>query len=132
MNGNAAAIPPRIPIGKAGPTATTLGTAAGGSCKGVEDLELLKTIGTGTFARVYLCRHRRNNNSGGYAALKILGKHDVIRLKQVEHVKNERQILSDIKVCLLPILWPKSAQNTTISTSRKKDLRPTWGSNPRP
>ena len=102
MNGNASssvAIPARIPIGgKAGTSSASSGGAL--SCKGVEDLELLKTIGTGTFARVYLCRHRRgnNNNNGAYAALKILGKHDVIRLKQVEHVKNERQILSDIKV----------------------------------
>ena len=45
-------------------------------------------------------RHKRGGGTtnSGYAALKILGKHDVIRLKQVEHVKNERQILSDIKV----------------------------------
>ena len=93
MNGNAPSIPTRISLGKAGPS-----TPASASCKAVEDLELLKTIGTGTFARVYLCRHKRNNNNNGYAALKILGKHDVIRLKQVEHVKNERQILSDIKV----------------------------------
>ena len=100
MNGNASssvAIPARIPIG--GKAGTSSASSGGASCKGVEDLELLKTIGTGTFARVYLCRHRRgNNNNGAYAALKILGKHDVIRLKQVEHVKNERQILSDIKV----------------------------------
>lgn len=95
MNGNAStttAVGGRISLGKAGPATPAA------SCKGVEDLELLKTIGTGTFARVYLCRHKRNNNNNGYAALKILGKHDVIRLKQVEHVKNERQILSDIKV----------------------------------
>jgi protein kinase X len=75
----------------------------------VEDLELLKTIGTGTFARVYLCRNRNrgaNNNAGGYVALKILSKHDVIRLKQVEHVKNERQILSDIAhPFLIELLW---------------------------
>ena len=100
MNGNASssvAIPARIPIGGKASGAASSGGAS--SCKGVEDLELLKTIGTGTFARVYLCRHRRgNNNNAAYAALKILGKHDVIRLKQVEHVKNERQILSDIKV----------------------------------
>ena len=92
MNGSTAS---RVSQGKA----ASSGGATSAACKGVEDLELLKTIGTGTFARVYLCRHKRNNNNGGYAALKILGKHDVIRLKQVEHVKNERQILSDIKVC---------------------------------
>ena len=44
----------------------------------------------GTFARVCLCRER---NSRDYFALKILAIHDVIRLKQVEHVKNEKNIL---------------------------------------
>ena len=54
---------------------------------------------------VYLYRHKRGGGTtnSGYAALKILGKHDVIRLKQVEHVKNERQILSDIKVLTLSL-----------------------------
>ena len=33
----------------------------------LEDLEMVKTIGTGTFARVYLCRHRRTD----YYALKV-------------------------------------------------------------
>ena len=33
----------------------------------IEDLEMVKTIGTGTFARVYLCRHRRTD----YYALKV-------------------------------------------------------------
>ena len=50
----------------------------------------LKNIVAGTFARVCLCRER---NSRDYFALKILAIHDVIRLKQVEHVKNEKNIL---------------------------------------
>ena len=53
----------------------------------------LLTVGifvAGTFARVCLCRER---NSRDYFALKILAIHDVIRLKQVEHVKNEKNIL---------------------------------------
>ena len=44
----------------------------------------------GTFARVCLCRDR---SSREYFALKILAIHDVIRLKQIEHVKNEKSIL---------------------------------------
>ena len=50
MNGSAASS--RVSREKAGSSAG----AASAACKGVEDLELLKTIGTGTFARVYLCR----------------------------------------------------------------------------
>ena len=44
----------------------------------------------GTFARVCLCRHKTSSN---FFALKILSLHDVIRLKQVDHVKNEKNIL---------------------------------------
>ena len=44
----------------------------------------------GTFARVCLCRDRASRE---YFALKILAIHDVIRLKQIEHVKNEKSIL---------------------------------------
>ena len=44
----------------------------------------------GTFARVCLCRHKTTSN---FFALKILSLHDVIRLKQVDHVKNEKNIL---------------------------------------
>jgi len=107
-----------------------------------DDLEVLKTIGTGTFARVCLCRMRnpakllpnrvnKNNNhlhngatataaataataataaptSGNskYFALKILSMHDVIRLKQVEHVKNEKNILTEVShPFLVDLVW---------------------------
>lgn len=59
----------------------------------LDNLELIKTIGTGTFARVSLCRDKTTRD---YYALKILAIHDIIRLKQVEHIKNEKNILQDI------------------------------------
>jgi len=66
-------------------------------------LELIKTVGTGTFARVCLCRHKTSRN---YFALKILSLHDVIKLKQVEHVKNEKNILQDIQhPFLISLSW---------------------------
>ncbi|XP_066959087.1 cAMP-dependent protein kinase catalytic subunit PRKX-like [Macrobrachium rosenbergii] len=46
--------------------------------------------GTGTFGRVCLCRDKVTS---GYLAMKILAIADVIRLKQVEHVKNEKEVL---------------------------------------
>lgn len=49
--------------------------------------------GTGTFGRVCLCRHYETNE---YCAMKILAMSDVIRLKQVEHVKNEKSILKEV------------------------------------
>ena len=56
----------------------------------VDIYRFAKLLFAGTFARVCLCRER---NSRDYFALKILAIHDVIRLKQVEHVKNEKNIL---------------------------------------
>ena len=54
--------------------------------------------GTGTFARVWLCRfanpHPEDRNK--IFALKVLKKVDVIKLKQVEHVRNERDVLAAV------------------------------------
>ncbi|XP_046401711.1 cAMP-dependent protein kinase catalytic subunit 3 [Ischnura elegans] len=59
----------------------------------LDDLEILQTIGTGSFSRVVLCREGR---SGAYGALKVLSVREVVRLKQVEHVKSERDILRQV------------------------------------
>jgi len=63
-----------------------------------EDFELIKTLGTGTFARVWLVRlkNARPEDEDKVFALKILRKVDVIRLKQVEHVRNERNVLAKV------------------------------------
>lgn len=55
---------------------------------------VLLHTGTGTFGRVLLCRDQR---SGEYHALKIMNIREVIRLKQVEHVQNEKNILTKIE-----------------------------------
>jgi len=63
------------------------------------DFELLQTLGTGTFARVWLCRFRETKNSedrNKVFALKVLKKVDVVKLKQVEHVRNERNVLASV------------------------------------
>ncbi|CAO3692078.1 unnamed protein product [Umbelopsis ramanniana] len=57
-------------------------------------VELLDTLGTGTFGRVYLARLK---NSQKYYAMKVLKKQEVVRLKQVEHINSEKQILSYVK-----------------------------------
>lgn len=63
-----------------------------------DDFELVKTLGTGTFARVWLTKLNRKNGDdrNKVFALKILRKVDVIRLKQVEHVRNERNVLAAV------------------------------------
>ena len=63
-----------------------------------DDFDLVKTLGTGTFARVWLVKlaNRRGSDGNKVFALKILRKVDVIRLKQVEHVRNERNVLAAV------------------------------------
>ncbi|CAG8115265.1 unnamed protein product [Penicillium salamii] len=62
----------------------------------VTDFVLIKTLGTGTFARVWLTRLKDQKDKSKVYALKILRKADVIKLKQVEHVRNERKALAAV------------------------------------
>jgi len=64
----------------------------------LDDFELITTLGTGTFARVWLARLKDagDGDKEKVYALKILRKVDVIRLKQVEHVRNERNVLAAV------------------------------------
>ncbi|CAM38092.1 protein kinase A catalytic subunit [Leishmania braziliensis MHOM/BR/75/M2904] len=59
----------------------------------LSDLEMRETVGTGTFGRVRLVRHK---GTGQYAALKILKKQEVLRMKQVDHVMAEASLLQEI------------------------------------
>ncbi|EMC94181.1 hypothetical protein BAUCODRAFT_75293 [Baudoinia panamericana UAMH 10762] len=62
-----------------------------------DDFELVKTLGTGTFARVWLVKFANKKGAeNNVFALKILRKVDVVRLKQVEHVRNERNVLAAV------------------------------------
>eukprot|EP01134_Creolimax_fragrantissima_P006227 CFRG6227T1 len=61
---------------------------------GAEDYTMIKTIGTGTFGRVYLCTNSKQNE---YYAMKICRKVDIVRLKQVEHIRSERAILAFVQ-----------------------------------
>ena len=61
----------------------------------IQDFKLLKTLGTGTFGRVYLCSLPLSQTR--YFAIKMLKKLQVVRLKQVEHIISERNILATVK-----------------------------------
>lgn len=74
------------------PTAAANGVASPRQYS-LHDFDIVKTIGTGTFGRVCLCRDKVTSQ---YLAMKILAITDVIRLKQVEHVKNEKNILLQV------------------------------------
>lgn len=60
-----------------------------------EEFDLRATVGTGTFGRVRVVKIKGSQDRSPFA-LKILKKSEVIRLKQVEHVKAEKEILMSI------------------------------------
>ncbi|ROV95356.1 hypothetical protein VSDG_06013 [Cytospora chrysosperma] len=65
----------------------------------LDDFSRVRTLGTGTFARVCLVRLASPQNEAERTkvfALKILRKTEVIKLKQIDHVRHEREILGDV------------------------------------
>ncbi|XP_060038679.1 cAMP-dependent protein kinase catalytic subunit PRKX [Erinaceus europaeus] len=90
---------PRVPPDPGGPQEQgTPDSGASGSpptaAERLQDLETLATIGTGTFGRVQLVREKAG--SGRYFALKVMNIHDVLRLKQEQHVQNEKAVLQEV------------------------------------
>ena len=64
----------------------------------LSDLAVSTTLGTGTFGRVRLCQWSAGADAdSGYYALKMLKKSEIIRLKQVDHIKSEIHLLSRIE-----------------------------------
>lgn len=59
----------------------------------LDDFDFLRTLGTGTFGRVRLCQHKKTKQ---FFAMKILKMATVIRLKQVDHVSNEKNLLLEL------------------------------------
>lgn len=60
------------------------------------DFDLRETVGTGTFGRVRIVKLKGDSRRVPFA-LKMLKKSEIIRLKQVEHVKSEKEILLSIE-----------------------------------
>lgn len=57
------------------------------------EYDLLQTLGAGSFGRVRLAKHKK---TGKYVAVKALKKAEIIRIKQVDHVISENNILGAI------------------------------------
>ncbi|CAF1026557.1 unnamed protein product [Adineta ricciae] len=58
----------------------------------LEDFELIRTIGTGSFGRVVLVKHRKESIVETIA-LKVLDRQVVFKMKQVDHTLAEKKIL---------------------------------------
>jgi hypothetical protein len=68
----------------------------------LKNFTLIRTLGTGSFGRVHLAQSKMNQR---FYAIKVLRKADIVRLKQVEHTKNERAILSNVKYQSIVKIW---------------------------
>lgn len=64
-------------------------------CIKLDDFDLDRTIGTGSFGRVMIVYLKQDRNQR--YAMKMLKKENIVKMKQVEHTLNERKILSSIE-----------------------------------
>ncbi|KAF2070941.1 hypothetical protein CYY_007747 [Polysphondylium violaceum] len=58
---------------------------------GIDDFELLKVLGVGSFGRVFLVRRKDTKN---LYAMKVLNKKDMLKKKQIAHTNTEKMVLS--------------------------------------
>ncbi|KAL0089265.1 kinase-like domain-containing protein [Phycomyces blakesleeanus] len=75
------------------------------------DFTILKTLGTGSFGRVHLVQSKFNER---FYALKVLKKSEIVRLKQVEHTRNERAVLLEISHPFIVNLWGTFQDSTYL------------------
>ncbi|KAG5832759.1 hypothetical protein ANANG_G00294550 [Anguilla anguilla] len=77
----------------------------------LDQFERLKTLGTGSFGRVMLVKHKE---SGQHYAMKILDKQKVVKLKQIEHTLNEKRILQAVSFPFLVRVEHSFKDNTNL------------------
>lgn len=80
--------------------AKTAHTSADGSPQkktvALEDFEVLRVIGKGSFGKVFLVQ-KRGAAEDGVFAMKVLKKDHVKRRRQIEHTRTERKVLGAVK-----------------------------------
>ncbi|ETL36992.1 AGC protein kinase, variant 1 [Phytophthora nicotianae] len=67
---------------------------AGGQLVTMQDFEILKMLGKGSFGKVYMARER--GTDGKIYAMKVLRKSELVKRNQVGHTMMERKIMSSI------------------------------------
>ncbi|KAJ1557075.1 camp-dependent protein kinase catalytic subunit [Nowakowskiella sp. JEL0078] len=60
----------------------------------LNDFNINRTLGTGSFGRVHSVQLKSN---GKYYAMKVLKKSEIVKMRQVEHTVNERAILEQLE-----------------------------------
>jgi hypothetical protein len=70
----------------------------------LKEFDMLSTIGAGTFGRVLLVRHQETRR---HYALKIMSIAEIVKLKQVDHVRNEKSVLAEMRPCafIVDLFW---------------------------
>lgn len=68
----------------------------------LQDFQIQRTLGTGSFGRVHLVQSKHNNR---FYAVKVLKKAQVVKMKQVEHTNDERRMLQRCRHPFLVTLW---------------------------
>merc|ERR1719450_2073513 len=57
------------------------------------DFQMVRTLGVGSFGRVKYAKWK----DGNFYAVKFMKKHDIIKLKQVDHINGERNLMAKIQ-----------------------------------
>jgi len=57
------------------------------------DFEMVRTLGVGSLGRVKFAKYKVD---GKHYAVKFMKKHEIIKLKQVDHINNEKRIMQEI------------------------------------
>ena len=58
------------------------------------DFELVRTLGVGSFGRVKYGKYKGDGNN---YAVKFMKKHEIIKLKQVDHINGERTLMAQVR-----------------------------------
>mmetsp|Transcript_54283 Transcript_54283/g.168042 ORF Transcript_54283/g.168042 Transcript_54283/m.168042 type:complete len:327 (+) Transcript_54283:128-1108(+) len=57
------------------------------------DFAMVRTLGCGSFGRVKYAKYKQNDK---YYAVKFMKKQEIIKLKQVDHINNEKRLMAQI------------------------------------
>jgi len=59
----------------------------------LSDFEMLRTLGCGSFGRV---KYAKYNKDGNFYAVKFMKKHEIAKLKQVDHIMAEKNVMQQL------------------------------------